>query len=225
MSIQLLNKQRLLEVIGSYIPKNPVIIEAGAFNGNDTKKLSLYWPKGIIHTFEPVPEIFILLEENTITLPNVRRYQLALSNATGSALFYISEKPSSPHKPFQAGSLHKPNERLIFSDIQYNKTITVPTITIDAWAQKEGIDTIDLLWLDMQGHELEVLKSAMHILTCVKAIYTEVSFGKAYINQSTYEDIKLWLMQQGFVEVGRDFIDQRSWFFGNVLFAKKLLVK
>lgn len=217
----LINKTNLLDIIAAYIPEHAVIVEAGAFDGNDTKQLSKKWPHGVIHTFEPVPAIFNLLERNTITFPNIRRHQIALSNNNGKATFYISEKPSTPGKPCQAGSLHKPKERLTWSPIRYPETIIVPTITLDDWAQQHGISHIDFLWLDLQGHELSVIKAAPQILSTVKVIYTEVNFGQAYEGQYTYSEIKQWLEQQGFTEIGRDFVDQQKWFFGNSLFVRK----
>lgn len=217
----LINKTTLLDIVSRYIPEQAIIVEAGAFDGNDTKQLSKKWPQGIIHTFEPVPTIFKLLESNTITFPNIRRHQIALSTDNGFATFYVSEKPSAPGKPFQAGSLHKPKERLSWSPVRYPDTIMVPTVTLDNWAQQHGITHIDFLWLDLQGHELPVIKAAPHIMSTVKVLYTEVNFGQAYEDQHTYADIKTWLEQQEFIEIGRDFVDQQKWFFGNVLFVRK----
>ncbi|MCA9770725.1 FkbM family methyltransferase [Candidatus Dependentiae bacterium] len=221
MTTQLLQKNTLLNIISHYIPDNPIIIEAGAFDGRDTRKLSRQWPCGTIHTFEPVPDIFALLKKNTTSLSHVHCYNIALSEKTGTTVFYISEKPNKPGQPFQAGSLHKPQKRLSFSDVQYKKTIHVQTITIDDWAKQYGVNHVDFLWLDMQGHELHVLKAAPHILKTIKVIYTEVNFGQAYENQYTYEQVKQWLEKRNFQEIGRDFIDQKQWFFGNVLFVKK----
>lgn len=223
MQTQLINHTTLLDLVTPHLPEQAVIVEAGAFNGSDTKHLSRKWPYGIIHTFEPVPSIFKLLESNTITCPNVRRYQMALSNVNGKAPFYVSEKPSSPGQPFQAGSLHKPKERLKWSPVHYPETIMVPTITLDDWAQQQGINHIDFLWLDLQGHELPVIKSAPRMMSTVKILYTEVNFVEAYEGQYTYKDVKAWIEQQGFIEIGRDFVDQQKWFFGNVLFVRKQL--
>jgi len=44
--------------IAKYLPVNPVIIEAGAYIGNDTLEMSKVWPKGRIYAFEPVPMLY-----------------------------------------------------------------------------------------------------------------------------------------------------------------------
>ena len=87
--------ENFLQLLKSYLPHNPIIIEAGAFNGNDTKKLSLSFPAGLIHAFEPVPEIFAELENQTLNLTNVRLYQIALSDKTGFTSFYMAEHPKN----------------------------------------------------------------------------------------------------------------------------------
>lgn len=219
--MDIIKKNQILTYIKPYLPNNPVIVEAGAFDGTDTRKMSLHWPKGTIHAFEPMPEIFALLEKNTKDLPNVIRYPIALSDHTGSAAFYISEKPSKPGEPFQAGTLLKPKERLKYSPIIYPRTITVPTITLDAWAQQNHIDHIDFMWLDLQGLALPVLKGGKHLLENVHAVFVELEFIEAYEGQAQYTETRNWLETQGFIAIAQDFRDTTSWIYGNVLFMKK----
>ena len=211
-----------IEIIATYLSSNPTIIEAGAFDGADTKRMATCWPGGTIHAFEPVPSLFEKLANNTNDLVNAHPYQLALSNTNGSATFYISEKKEKPGIACQAGSLHKPNKRLVWSPLLFPKTITVPTITLQTWAKKNNIKQIDCLWLDTQGHELAILQAAQNILKTVTAIFTEVGFIQNYEGQPTYEAIRKWLATHGFEEVGRDFENMNDWFFGNVLFVRKL---
>lgn len=209
------------DYIKEYLPENAIIVEAGAFQGQDTKKLTLSFPDAFIHAFEPVPELFELLKKNTQNLKNIQCYELALSDKNGTATFYFSEKKEKPGLATQAGSLRKPKERLTWSPIQFPKTIEVQTITLDTWAQENNIQRIDCLWLDMQGFELNVLQASKKILPTVTVIFTEVSFIESYENQPKHEDVKKWLEQHGFQEVGRDFKNKTDWFFGNSLFVRK----
>ncbi len=190
-----------LDYIQKYLPNNPVIVEAGAFDGKDTLRLVQQWPHATIHAFEPVPDIFEQLKKNTEHLNNVHRYPLALSNTTGTATFYVSEKPNKPGKPTQAGALHKPKERLKHSPIEFPHTIDVPTITLDDWATQNNIDHVDMLWLDMQGYELPVMQAAPNILKTVNVIFTEVAFIEAYENQPQYKDVRGWLENNGFTMI------------------------
>ena len=104
---------------------------------------------------------------------------------------------------------------------EYKKTINVPTITLDDWAQKNNVTHIDFMWLDVQGHALHILKAAPQLLKTIKILFVEVEFIQAYENQYQYNDVKTWLEQNGFVEIGRDFENTNKWFYGNALFRKK----
>lgn len=217
----IINQKNLFELLKRNLPANPIIIEAGAFNGNDTKKLSLHWPQGIIHAFEPVPEIFAELKKQTEAIPNIARYPLALSNQSGPATFYVAEHPKKPQAICQAGSLLKPKDRLEKSPIFYPKTIVVPTITLDEWAQHHQIKNADFLWLDLQGHELAALQGASSLLETTQLVYVEINFIEAYYNQPTAHTINDWLEAKGFHPVAKDFEDEQKWFFGNILYQRK----
>jgi len=212
---------KTIETLKQFMPDNPVIVEAGAFDGNDTIKMALQWPKGVIHAFEPVLEIYQRLLKNTDKFTNIYYHPLALSNKNGTALFHISERPSRPGIASQAGSLHKPKQRLSKSPLIFPRTTTVNTITLDRWAVHNNITAIDLLWLDTQGHELAILQAAPSMIKCINIIMAEVSFIESYEGQPQYEEVVAWITHHGFEYIGRDFVDTTTTFFGNALFIKK----
>lgn len=215
------NSHKTIDTIAQFLPKNPVIVEAGAFDGNDTNKMATRWPAGTIHAFEPLPEIYERLTHNTQKHSNILYYPYALSSKNGSDLFYISEKPTKPGIASQAGSLHKPKDRLTRSPIIFPRTTQVTTITLSTWAQENNIKQIDLLWLDTQGHELTILQAAESFLINIRVILAEVSFIESYENQPLYNDVVQWLEKHGFEHVGCDFENQTKSFFGNALFINK----
>lgn len=215
------SSHKTIEILKQFLPENPVIVEAGAFDGNDTIKMCLQWPMSTVHAFEPVPEIYQRLLKNTSKFSNICYYPFALSDHNGTALFHISERPTRPGIASQAGSLHAPKERLLKSPLIFPRTIYVNTITLDEWTVKNNITTIDLLWLDTQGHELAILKAAPRMITHINVIVAEVSFIESYQSQPLYEEVVAWLQQHGFEYVGRDFVDTTTTFFGNVLFVRR----
>ncbi len=219
----LFKQSHVLDYIDSYLPKNPIIIEAGAYNGSDTIRMAQRWPTATIHAFEPVPEMYKKLVANTAPYPNLHCYQLALSDRNGTAQFYLAYKPEKPDKPTQTGSLLPPKERSKYSTHQFKTTIEVPTITLDSWAEQHNMDHIDFAWLDIQGHELAVLQACPQKVAALRVIYCEVGFVEGYEGQPTYKMVKEWLKKRGFTEFGRDFKNTTDWFFGNVLFIKECL--
>jgi len=210
----------VLSLADQYLPENPVIVEAGAFDGRDTRRMAHHWPNGMVHTFEPVPELFIRLERHLAGLHNVRCYQLAVSNSNGQSLFHVAEKPQSPGVACQAGSLRPPKERLHHSRIHFPRTTMVKTVTLDSWAEWHDVPRIDMLWLDVQGHELSVIKAAPRLLKTVSVIHTEVAFSERYEGQEQYDEVKSWLVGYGFKEYGVDFSDTPKRSFGNALFVR-----
>ena len=210
-----------IDIITPYLPENPVIVEAGAYNGLDTIKIAHHWPQGTVHAFEPVPDIFTRLQQTTASYKNINIYNVALSDVDGTALLYLAEKKEKPGVVTQASSLHAPKERLQVSPIIFPRTLSVPTITLDTWSQRYNITHVDMLWLDVQGHELAVLKAAPTLLKTVSAVLLEVAFIQAYAEQPSVDEVMTWMSTAGFTCVARDFVDENQWFFGNLLFVRQ----
>ena len=218
--MKIINSATLLSFLSNYLPPNPIIIEAGAFNGVDTKKMSSFWPQGTIHAFEPVPEIFEQLKKETSPYTNIECYPYAISNHTGKATFYVAQHPKRPQAICQAGTLHKPKDRLNASPITYPSTIEVATITLSDWAQSHNVGHADFIWLDMQGHELAALQASPDFIQKAALIYLEVNFISAYENQPTESEINTWLESQGFTPIARDFDEKTTRFFGNIVYQR-----
>lgn len=216
-----LKPHQALAHLKPYLPENPIIVEAGAYDGRETVRLARLWPAGTVCSFEPVPELFEKLQQNTAEFSNIRCYQNALSDSTGTATLHISENPTKPGRASQANSLLKPEKRLELSPLIFPRTLQVPTITIDDWAKECSIDHVDFLKLDVQGYELNIIKASPIILATVKVILTEVEFVQAYQGQYLYPEVKSWLESQGFTMIAKDFSNEVDWFFGNALFIRE----
>lgn len=175
------------QFIMQFLPKNPVILEAGAWNGADTVELAKLWPNSKIYAFEPIPEWYNIVKTKTKNFHYVTCYQLALSNKTGIAEFFLSSNSG------MSSSLLKPEKHLEYAPkIKFDQSIIVKTITIDDWAKHEGVNRIDFMWLDIQGKEPEVLMASPKILKTVKVIYSEISREEMYKNQVLYENYKVF---------------------------------
>lgn len=195
----------LIALIKKYLPENPIIIDAGAFDGTDSIVMSTLIPGSTIHAFEPDPENYLKLQKKIKTHPNIFCYSAALGDKNGITHFHRSQDDKRHDR--QSGSLLAPKDHLEqFPHITFNQVIDVFTTTLDSWAQNHDIDHVDFLWLDLQGVELNVLMASPHILKNVKVIYTEVEFIEQYTGQFLYEDVKQWLENEGFTMIAKDFI-------------------
>lgn len=207
-----------LEYIAGFLPADPVIVEAGAHVGIDSLSMASRWPKGTIHAFEPVPTLYEKLNENVKCFDNIHCYPYALGDSNTIAELHISSGDSDG-----SSSLLIPKEHLTeHPSVTFNTSIDICTITLDSWAEERGISYIDFLWLDMQGYELNALKSAISILPTVRAIHTEVSLKEMYQGAPLYAELRQWLYEQDF----RVCLESLPWEdMGNVLFVRSSLTR
>lgn len=177
-----------------FLPPDPVIVEAGAHVGLDTVELSRLWPAGVIHAFEPIPHIYRSLETRTQELSNVKCHQLALGAINGSAPMWVSESATE-----ESSSLLDPKKHLdVWPDVRFRTQLEVPVMTLDDWAQHEGIPRVDFLWLDMQGMELAMLQRSTRLLPMVKAMILEVFLEELYAGAPLWPDVRAWLNDRDF---------------------------
>lgn len=203
-----------LGMIADVLGDAPVIVEAGAADGIDTLRFAARWPAAVIHAFEPVPELFAKLDAATRGSPRIHRHALALHDRHGAYPMRVSSGAS-----VASSSLLEPGGHLArHPAVQFDSTIVVPTSTLDTWAERTGVAAIDLLWLDLQGHELAVLQAAPRILATVRAIHTEVSSESLYVGDALYPELARWLHERGFLVEYEALSADRS---GNVLFVRE----
>jgi len=222
-----------LAIASRFLPSNPVILEAGSYHGETALAMVGRWPAATIYSFEPVPELFAIVKQNTLGFTNIHPSALALGDKVGTAVFHLSAMEGKPDASLGSGSLLAPSHHLEgFPWVKFDNSITVSTTTIDAWAAANQVAKIDFIWLDIQGAEFPVLKAAPRMLRTVKVIMTEVEFVELYKGQSLYTEMRQWFEAQGFEEVATDFaagapkladLKNRkgtSWY-GNSIFVRK----
>lgn len=202
-------------IINKLFSDNLIILEVGAYTGGDTVKAAKLWPKATIYAFEPVSELFSQLQSNCQHFSNVHCYSVALNDTTGKAKMYVSSGGSN-----MSSSLLRPKDHLKYHpDVFFTRTIEVETKNLDEWAKQNNVDHVDVMWLTMQGSEIEMLKAAPEILKTVKVIYTEVHKYEVYAGCLVYPEMKKWFESHGFIVMIEELSRWQD--FGNVLFIRK----
>lgn len=71
-------------------------------------------------------------------------------------------------------------------DINFDQKEQIEIKTLDEYCEDEGISEINLLKIDVEGHELEVLNGAMDMISSGNIQYITFEFGGANIDTRTY---------------------------------------
>lgn len=166
------------------------VLDIGANLGYVAKNALINWPKAKVICFEPVASTFQILTDNLRDYSDrVILYNKALSDVNGTGQINITtqhgansiEQQSAFHKYFN------PHVREV-------KKETIELIRLDDIAEKFPAEFIDILKIDVEGHELKVLKGgAKFISTRVDTIIIEIALQRdnSWENQSVFEIFSL----------------------------------
>lgn len=171
-------------------PNLAVIFDVGGNVGQTATRFHAEFPDAKIHSFEPFPAAFQALT-NTARILGTEAHPLALSDEIGTKTLYISRLS------VLNSVLQPAKERENAFD---GRVLTVQATTIDAFCQQHAIDRINLLKIDVQGHELAVLKGAEGFLGSgqIDLIYCEINYLEFYQNQAAWWDIPHYLHRFGY---------------------------
>ena len=173
------------------------IIEVGAHKGKDTIKWVVD-PENKVYSFEPNYRYAHMLRKKMKSYPNHQTIEMAvdLENSESPRLFYTSGACSSLHT-FSADLKEKWRERHHWN---VDEVTEVNAIRLDTFLSKEGIESVDYLWIDAQGNDFRVLQSLGEFHTRIKEGRCESAYNiNLYknVNNST-EDICKWLKDRNF---------------------------
>lgn len=155
-----------------------ILFDVGANTGAYTRELLKQFGKSAskIYCFEPSEELVkahLIFNDERVTVVNAA---LGRENAVG--VLYGTEKTSG------LNSLTR--RRLDHFGLEMKKVQDVQIITLDAFAAKNGIHQVDLLKLDVEGHELSVLGGASTLLAQKRINCIQFEFGGCNIDTRTY---------------------------------------
>lgn len=193
-----------------------VVFDVGANKGQTAQRLVQALPgTSRIYSFEPVPAAFEYLQQNTRALPNVEAVPVALGSVDGTA--HITADAASGQNTLLVDA--RPGAR----------TVEVPIRRLDTVMSERGLQYLDLLKIDVEGHELAVLDGAVQTLSsgAIRMIFVEVEFnarpGEPHANFFAIHD-RLRPLGYNVVSFYTGGIDREGWRWGNALFARDVPV-
>jgi FkbM family methyltransferase len=170
----------------------PVLFDVGANIGQTTSAMLRAFPSSRIWAFEPSPATVATLRHAVSDESRVTVEALAFSNTAGERAFHVT-----------AG--HSVNDSLLAPTWKEEKTVVaVRTDTVDDYCRRDGIDAVGWLKIDTQGHDLDVLVGAQHMLTQrrIRLYSCEAMFSRIYEGQTTLRDLLAFADTVGYELVG-----------------------
>ncbi len=152
-------------------------IDVGGNIGNYTAELRKKNPQLEIHVFEPCTKNVIKLKEQFSYDPKIKIVPYALSDKSGSATLFSNEPGSG------LGSLTQ--RRLAHFNMSFDVKETIKTLRFDEyWRTELRSKQLDMVKLDVEGHELFALNGFGEALRATKVIQFE--FGGCNIDTRTF---------------------------------------
>lgn len=152
------------------------VLDVGAHTGSYTEAVhGVFGSRAQIHCFEPNPVTFETLRAN---VPYAQAHPYGLG-AEPARVPLFADEPRSPRS-----SLHP--QTFEVAEISATEHHEVEIKTLDAVARDHGITRVDMLKVDVEGHELAVLHGASRLLHSGMIDVIQFEFGERNLTSRTY---------------------------------------
>jgi len=189
------------EFLSRSLKPGHVALDVGANSGCHTLVMaSAVGQTGRVLAFEPNPRMFDRLQANVKLnrFDHVATFPMAVSDAPGQLKLFI---PALADYNQGLGSVHRANLEDICDEV------AVETATLDEIVQANQLLRLDLIKIDVEGHELQVFKGAQQTLKKFKPIlvfeFSERQWRNAGVTPQAVEDFltdlgyELFVMRRG----------------------------
>lgn len=180
--------------IASFMPRGPAeVLDVGANNGEWSRLLAKIrnQPADKFHLFECAPYCFDGIERRRGEIPNMRLEKVAVSDKLGNATLHLPTKGSG------LASLHERHDVSVVAQTYVEHE--VKTLPLDYYIHEHQISKVDLLKIDIEGHEIHALNGASQSIAegIIKTVVFE--FGSANVNsRSFFKDFWQFFVERGY---------------------------
>ena len=138
-----------------------VIVDVGANRGQSARRFRKAFPEASLHCLEPGPSAFAELKRSVGDWPNVFVHQLALGASAGAGS--LDDRADDMARVAATGSA------------EGGASVTIDTL--DAFARRAGLATIDYLKIDTEGGDADVLRGGADLLDRSAVAIIDVEVG------------------------------------------------
>lgn len=171
------------------------VIDGGAYRGDFSIDINERFSSAKVYAFEPQKDSFTLLSVNTSRRKNINPVNCALGEKSSEATLYKNVSAMT-------NSLSRSSDDALKYFKGYCDPVgqeKVDVIALDDFMKEQGIKEIDILKLDLQGHELSAIRGLRNQLNYVKLIHIEVQFLSFYEGSPLFSEVETFLRDHGFM--------------------------
>ena len=143
----------------------PVIIDVGANKGQSIDFFLNLYPNATIHAFEPNTALYLRLVDKYTDHVKIFLYNLGVSSESGSLRFYenVLDETSSFERLNKHSTYLKKKSIVLGTDPDsiVHKEYDVCTTSLADFFAKHEITEVDILKIDVEGHEFQCIKGLM----------------------------------------------------------------
>jgi len=198
---------RLLEIVAAARPGHGprVVIDVGARDCSESLDFAAAFPAATVHAFECNPATLPACRLAAAAEPRVRLTERAVSDTDGRTAFF----PIDQSKTVTRSADGNPGASSLFEatgdyplEHYVQRRIEVESTRLDTFLARAGIGHVDVLWMDVQGAELLVLRGLGERLADVDWIHLEAEQFEIYRGQALFPAIDAHLAARGFELIG-----------------------
>ncbi len=157
------NERATIKYLRDFLKPGEVFVDIGAHIGYFAKFAGgLVDRSGSVFAFEPHPRNYKMLVRNCKHMPQIKSINAAISDSSGQALLYEHSTSDTSHA---------------FTDLSGSgKTIAVRKLHLDEWANANNVHQMDVVLIDVEGHEISVLRGMRNIIEKNKKIIIIIEY-------------------------------------------------
>lgn len=170
-------------------PKDELVIfDIGSNVGDTVEKYRVMCKNAEIHSFEAIPHVMKIQEKKFQSDPEIYVNNIAISDEEGKFTYRVNNYQDTSSL-LNANKDFLPDRYGDVYDMKYE--VEIMMTTLDNYCVKRGIESIDIIKMDIQGAELKALQGAHQLLTSgkVKVLFLECLFLPFYENQAFFADL------------------------------------
>ena len=203
----------LLTSFDKYLKERRGVLHVGAHTGEERVWYAEQAFQEVLW-FEPNPEIFPILQENLKDYNNQVAFNIGIHDKINNTVLHVASNEGQSSSILDLG-LHA----TYYPKVKYVKDVKIKLMRMDNFLFLSGrnIKQFNFLNVDVQGVELNVIKSFGNLINCLDYVYAEVNEEELYKGCALITEIDYYLAQYRFERVLTK-IQKKKW--GDAFYVK-----